>query len=228
MGKYNITLVARVCIFESIYVHPLRGRVPSFIRHWFRYPIYRSKPAGGQCWSGKAFAFIWRWVCGWGDSFYQQNLLVALKFPQLKEPHFFNPGFLSEPHSSVVEQTPLRVLIVEDNPLVQFVHQEMLLKLGCEVDVAANGQQALMDNKPYALVLLDIGLPDMSGIEVARELTDRLESHPRMIAVTAHADLALTEACLAAGIEQVLIKPLDFSSLKKLIDFPKTIHQGTE
>jgi CheY-like chemotaxis protein len=222
MGKDNITLLARVCIFESTSKQELGAHA---IWHWLRYPIHHSMKLVCRLWQRKAFALIWPmgFLCfyRWGGTF--NRLISSAKNPHRssvkKQSIFFKHRIPLKSQLLAIKKTSFRVLLVEDNPTVQLIHREMLLKLGCKVDIAANGQQALNQiNKAYELVLLDIGLPDISGVEVAEGFRRRQPgSPPRIIAVTAHAGVELRKACLSVGIEQVLFKPLDFPTLKNLI-----------
>lgn len=116
-------------------------------------------------------------------------------------------------------QKLLRVLIVEDNPVIQCIHKAMLTVLNCQVEVASNAKEALeMALNDHDLILLDIGLPDRSGVEVALEIR-RLETEKRtrIIALTAFAEGNVTKNCLEAGIDQVVHKPIDFQKLEQLI-----------
>ncbi len=112
-----------------------------------------------------------------------------------------------------------KVLLVEDNPTTQMIHEVMLIELGCCVDVVANGEDALAKiEKPYDLVLLDIELPGINGIEVAEKFRSHMKhQHTRMAAVTSLTDRMTSKSCMAAGIEQVLQKPLEQMTLKSLL-----------
>jgi CheY-like chemotaxis protein len=114
----------------------------------------------------------------------------------------------------------MRILLVEDNALLQYVHKAMLTKLQCEVDIVSSGEEALEVAKEHAydLILLDIGLPGINGIETALKLR-LLEKHAktRLIALTAHYDGNSAEHCLSAGMEKVLSKPTDMEKLKAII-----------
>ncbi len=116
-------------------------------------------------------------------------------------------------------QKLLRVLIVEDNPVIQYIHKAMLTALNCQVEIASNAKEALeMASNEYDLILLDIGLPDRSGIEVALELRSReIKKRTRIVALTAFAEHDVVKNCLAAGIDQVVYKPIDFQKLEQLL-----------
>jgi CheY-like chemotaxis protein len=87
----------------------------------------------------------------------------------------------------------------------------MLRALGCAADVAANGVEALarLDAQRYDLVLLDMQMPEMDGLECARRIVARWGDHrPRLVALTANALDGDRQACLDAGMDDYLSKPL--------------------
>lgn len=104
-----------------------------------------------------------------------------------------------------------RVLLVEDNAINQKVVTRMLERLGCEVDVAPDGDVGMeMARQPYALILMDCSMPRMDGCEATRRIrcfTDARSQVP-IVALTAHATAADRERCLAAGMNDWLVKPV--------------------
>ncbi|MCH9682546.1 MAG: response regulator [Deltaproteobacteria bacterium] len=105
-----------------------------------------------------------------------------------------------------------RVLVVEDNVVNQKVAQRMLMDLGCRVDLAANGREALelIEVVQYDLVLMDVQMPEMDGLAATAELRRR-EGGPRqlpIVAMTAHAMPADRERCLASGMNAYVSKPI--------------------
>jgi len=119
----------------------------------------------------------------------------------------------------------LKALLVEDHPVAQRVHQAFLQKMGCLVDVAENGRKALaLSTQPYDIILLDINLPDLSGLEICRTLRKHeLTAHTPIIALTAYGEIE--EECLSAGIDIVISKPVIFEKLqtfmKRIIEHKK-------
>lgn len=107
-----------------------------------------------------------------------------------------------------------RVLVVEDNTIAATVAKVLLSKLDCEVDIAENAHMAMekvFRGKPYKLIFMDIGLPDMDGYELTKRI--RLweinkEHHIPIIALTAHGDEFNRQRCISAGMNAVLTKPL--------------------
>ena len=114
----------------------------------------------------------------------------------------------------------LNVLLVEDIELNVIVARSVLEKLGNSVDVAMTGKAALEMFKPgeYDLVLLDIQLPDMTGLDISRALTKRYprEDLPPLVALTANV-LKDKQEYLTAGMDDVLSKPLSVPALTAMI-----------
>eukprot|EP00029_Vermamoeba_vermiformis_P006978 TRINITY_DN2881_c0_g3_i7.p1 TRINITY_DN2881_c0_g3~~TRINITY_DN2881_c0_g3_i7.p1 ORF type:complete len:480 (+),score=107.56 TRINITY_DN2881_c0_g3_i7:369-1808(+) len=114
------------------------------------------------------------------------------------------------------------VLLVEDNPINQLVIKGQLVKLGCEVDIASNGQIAvqMMSLTPrphYDLVLLDLEMPVKDGIQTAAELREMGVKTP-IIALTAHAVEEKRTMALKAGMDDFLMKPCSIDTLKQCLD----------
>lgn len=114
------------------------------------------------------------------------------------------------------------ILLVEDEPIAQKVHRAMLEKFGCLVDLAATGEEALTkaSNDPD-LIFMDVGLPDISGInltEVIRRRNDREQKHIPIIVLTAYSQPDIKQQCLAAGADAVFTKPVSLNSLKEILN----------
>lgn len=130
---------------------------------------------------------------------------------------FPNRFFDSNPIIHPFKKGPF-VLLVEDNEVLQLLHREMLTQLGCMVDIASTGEEALKyADYGYDFIFMDIGLPGKSGIEVALELRAREERQKlRIIALTAHGE-GIQHACLAVGMESVIHKPVTLQTFNALI-----------
>jgi two-component system, OmpR family, aerobic respiration control sensor histidine kinase ArcB len=107
----------------------------------------------------------------------------------------------------------IHILLVEDQVIAAKVTQSLLMGLDCCVDIAPDGKSALqyVKNNDYHLIFMDIGLPDMSGNEVTKQIRAweiLHDKHTPIIALTAHIDTENKESCLKAGMEAVLSKPL--------------------
>ncbi len=117
----------------------------------------------------------------------------------------------------------LRVLLVEDNAVNRKVATRMLEKRGHQVVVTLNGKEALaaLQKDTYDLVLMDVQMPEMDGLEATR-LIRGLELgtgfHQRIIALTAHAMVGDRERCLEAGMDGYLTKPLRPQDLDQLLE----------
>lgn len=132
------------------------------------------------------------------------------------------PGRLAAP--SRATGTPgegKRVLVVEDNHINQHVAQRMLGRLGCAVEIAADGGEALarLARGRYDIVFMDCGLPGMDGYEVTRLFRQREDGtdHTPVVAMTAAALEGDREKCLAAGMDDYLTKPLDLEMLARAV-----------
>ncbi|RMG15023.1 MAG: response regulator [Planctomycetota bacterium] len=116
-----------------------------------------------------------------------------------------------------------RVLVVEDNRVNQLVARKLLERLGCSVDVAPNGREALerTESEDYDLVLMDCQMPELDGRDATRLLRAREREAGRervpVVAMTASVMPGDTERCLDAGMDAVLPKPLDFRRLRDVL-----------
>jgi len=113
---------------------------------------------------------------------------------------------------------PLRVLLVEDNPVNQLVATRMCAKLGYRIDVVGNGLEALaaVNQIPYDTILMDIHMPEMDGLEATRRIREFVppERRPYIIAMTASAMESDRQACIAAGMDDYTPKPVTMESLE--------------
>ena len=118
----------------------------------------------------------------------------------------------------------LRILVAEDNPINQEVALTILRKHGIRADAVANGREALraLENVPYDLVLMDLQMPEMDGLEATRCIRDRasraLNRNIPIIAMTANAMKADEEKCREAGMDDFLAKPVQPVELLERID----------
>jgi two-component system, sensor histidine kinase len=107
---------------------------------------------------------------------------------------------------------PFRVLVVEDNPINLEVACGMLENLGCQVDYASNGQEALEYHArgEYSLIFMDWQMPDMDGFQATAEIRRReaqIDKRVPIVALTASAIEGDREKCLAAGMDDYIPKP---------------------
>jgi len=129
---------------------------------------------------------------------------------------------LNQRLSGVVES--VRILVAEDNPINQEVALTILKKQGIRADAVANGREALraLENIPYDLVLMDLQMPEMDGLETTRNIRDRasrvLNRSVPIIAMTANAMKADKEKCWEAGMDDFLTKPVQPADLLARIE----------
>ncbi len=117
--------------------------------------------------------------------------------------------------------TKLRVLLAEDNPVNQKVACKILEKLGCEADLASNGEEAVAMHRQqhYDLVLMDCHMPLMDGYEATRVIRQQegLGQHSIIIALTANAMAGEKQVCLDAGMDDFLAKPVSLKQVKTML-----------
>ena len=124
-----------------------------------------------------------------------------------------------------------RVLLVEDNAVNQKLATRMLEKLGCEVEVAGNGLEALeqLTSMPFDLILMDCQMPEMDGYRATaaiRELDDPAISRLPIVALTANALEGDADRCREAGMDDYLSKPVTVADLTRLLS--RWLDQGEE
>jgi PAS domain S-box-containing protein len=116
----------------------------------------------------------------------------------------------------------LRILLAEDDPINQQVTLHILRKLGYQTDVVRDGVMALdaLEHDHYDVVLLDIQMPEMDGLEVARAIRRRwpIDQQLYLVAVTANVSEAAREECLSAGMDGYISKPIQIEELIKVIE----------
>jgi CheY-like chemotaxis protein len=143
-------------------------------------------------------------------------MLVEMSGGQPSQPRITGPLGLPP----LADSVPLRILLAEDNHINQKVGLALLARLGYRADVAGNGLEALESvvRQPYDLVLLDIQMPEMDGIEAAQAMRKKLnEKCPVLVALTANAFLGAREEYLAQGFDDYLSKPILPPALRQLI-----------
>jgi two-component system, sensor histidine kinase and response regulator len=126
-------------------------------------------------------------------------------------------------HSGVLTERPVHVLVVEDNPVNQQLIVRLLEKRGYTVGIASTGIEALaaLDRRSFELVLMDVQMPEMDGIEATVQIRERERAtgaHLPVVALTAHAMAGDRKACLAAGMDGYVTKPIRAAELFAAID----------
>ena len=112
---------------------------------------------------------------------------------------------------------PLRILLAEDNAVNQKLAMRLLQQMGYRADLASNGVEAIecVERQTYDVVLMDVQMPEMDGLEATRRITARWPAgkRPRIVAMTANAMQGDREACLAAGMDDYVTKPIRVDAL---------------
>ncbi len=155
----------------------------------------------------------------------QENSNLPKAFTAMQERVSPSEKELSGSQQSIENALPInnRILLVEDNSVNQRVAKAMLNKLGCTVDIAANGFEALdaLQQNTYALVIMDLQMPLMGGLEATKEIrkqaTGRINPNIPIIAMTANATKEDHNNCLKAGMNDFISKPVMMTTLQTLL-----------
>ena len=122
---------------------------------------------------------------------------------------------------SLAAEIPLDVLLAEDNTVNQKVALRFLERLGYRADTVSNGLEALttLEARHYHLVLMDLQMPEMDGLEASRQIRRRLSAdrQPRIIALTANAMHGDRQRCMEAGMDDYISKPVKLHEIETAI-----------
>lgn len=148
------------------------------------------------------------------------DLLVSLwgdaRLPEIKDDPATS-GF----NGQMGRQMPLRILLAEDNTINQKLALEILRRLGYTAEIAGNGREAIqsIERQRYDVVLMDVQMPEMDGLAATRAICRRWSENqrPRIVAVTANAMAEDRNACLAAGMDDYISKPIDVAELVRAL-----------
>ncbi|HXU56253.1 MAG TPA: GAF domain-containing protein, partial [Casimicrobiaceae bacterium] len=125
-----------------------------------------------------------------------------------------------DPHQA--ERHPLRILLAEDNVVNQKLALRLLQQMGYRADLASNGIEAIesVRRQTYDVVLMDVQMPEMDGLEASRQINARWQpgDRPRIIAMTANAMQGDRDMCLAAGMDDYLTKPIRVERLVEALN----------
>jgi CheY-like chemotaxis protein len=120
--------------------------------------------------------------------------------------------------------------VAEDNAVNRQLALALLGKLGYQADVVENGREALdaVEREPYDVVLMDVQMPELDGLEATRRIRDRFRpgEGPAIIAMTANAMEGDREECLAAGMDDYLCKPIRPDELARALVRCRPQHEG--
>ncbi len=131
----------------------------------------------------------------------------------------------ASPAARLADRLPLRMLVADDNAANRMVAALVIKRFGYAIDAAENGRQAVemaaaarAAGAPYDIVFMDVYMPEMDGYAATQALiADHGTARPFVIAMTANAMQGDRDACLAAGMDDYLSKPLDFAAVEKAI-----------
>jgi DNA-binding NtrC family response regulator len=123
---------------------------------------------------------------------------------------------------------PGKILVVDDDPEVRMATRDFLSSKGYDVSVAEGGRDALrqLDSSPADVVLLDVAMPDMDGLETLKRI---VSAHPNLpvIMVTGNADIEITSKVLQLGAADYVPKPFDLDYLNQAIRIQLSPGRGT-
>ena len=143
------------------------------------------------------------------------DALMTLLAPVPSPPAAAQPKPRLDP--GMAARHPLRILLAEDNAVNQKLALRLLQQMGYRADLASNGVEAIecVQRQRYDLVLMDVQMPEMDGLEASRRITARWPAaeRPRIVAMTANAMAGDRDECLAAGMDDYLTKPIRVDAL---------------
>ncbi len=122
----------------------------------------------------------------------------------------------------LAKRLPLQILLAEDNKINQKVAQRILQKMGYHADIANNGLEArnAQEQVRYDVILMDVHMPVMDGLEATRQIHQRWPNResPRIIAMTASSNVNDKEACINAGMDDFISKPVKLEDLVSALE----------
>jgi len=122
--------------------------------------------------------------------------------------------------ATMASRHPLRILLAEDNAVNQKLALRILQQMGYRADLASNGLEALesVARQTYDVVLMDVQMPEMDGLEATRRIVANGSQRPRIVAMTANAMQGDREMCLAAGMDDYVTKPIRVDQLVEALN----------
>jgi signal transduction histidine kinase/DNA-binding response OmpR family regulator len=151
----------------------------------------------------------------------RENLLAALRPGEAAVAAVETAGGRRRSDGSPVPFTPWRILVAEDNPINQMLARAMLVKLGHQVDTVGNGLEAVeaVGRDAYDVVLMDVQMPELDGLQATARIRAEipLDRQPLIVAVTASVLPEDRAACVSAGMDAYLTKPIQAGELAAVL-----------
>jgi len=148
------------------------------------------------------------------------NTLVSI-FKGKKEKYLKNESEKNNIDPNMAKWLPLKILVAEDNIINQKLIIRILKKMGYEADIVNNGIEAILalERKKYNVVLMDVQMPEMDGLEATRIICKKIpaEKRPHIIAMTANAMQGDKEKCIKAGMHDYISKPININELTQVL-----------
>lgn len=142
----------------------------------------------------------------------EEDQVASVNKPEAKQPTPLTPIYPDQ-----LSYKPL-ILLIEDDPIIQFIHKKMLVDLGCEVVTALSGHEAIQKLTTFDMIFVDISLPDISGFEVIRTIRTLYPEHQfPIVALTAYNGKEEKAASLNAGANTFKTKPISLKGLRKIL-----------
>jgi CheY-like chemotaxis protein len=118
------------------------------------------------------------------------------------------------------EKHPLHILVAEDNPVNQKWIKKILSKIGYQCEIAENGKVVLeiVSHEHFDLILMDVQMPEMDGMEASRMIRVCLETQPVIIAMTANVMQGDREECIQSGMDDYISKPVELNVLLNMLE----------
>jgi signal transduction histidine kinase len=155
---------------------------------------------------------------GIGSTFY----FTILAYGSFEEPFSAREPVCPKEAGAKTDQSQnLRILLAEDNPVNQKVMLRMLKKLGYSADAVADGKEVLqaLERQFYDVVLMDVQMPEMDGIEATRIIRQKWDATgPKIIAITAHTLEGDRERCIKSGMDSYVAKPVKMEELRAVLE----------
>lgn len=120
----------------------------------------------------------------------------------------------------MMKKINLKILLVEDEPIAQIIGKNIIEKAGYTLDIVNSTNQALsmLKNNIYDLIFMDLGLPEISGLDFTKEIIKNFKLKTPIIAITAFNTDSKKEECIKSGFSEFIEKPFSEKQLKNIIE----------